>query len=429
MNLLKISTLSFLFIFSIFLPANTFAAVEPTPTKAVVIADLSMYDAKIVSINQSTNTYSLSFELSNGAKAQALLYSAVKLIKNTPKGQVVVDEYISSDSFNINSNETIQKTLSYTAPENLSGDYKLLISVINESGVTLGLGFTKDIKLTSSLSNLALDTSSCYISILGDTTNTHYQINQSASIDSTQTLQVNCSVSNPTKEDITGIPAYETYLNNNIMDKISTTGGDNTPITIKAGEKKNITLSIPNVTNPQSYKVMFYLDNNGNPSNKLIFYYTVKGVSATIQNFSLDKDSYVKGETASLSLFWTPSFTNEDNTAKTEVNLSIIIKNSYGTKCIDPIKQPIADTSKPGLVDLSAKVLRDCKSPQVSITLTDKDKNVLDQKDISFGDMSNLENNKKENNMVISIFGILILLGLGIYFINLKKKQNETTNQ
>ena len=108
------------------------------------------------------------------------------------------------------------------------------------------------------------------------------------------------------------------------------------------------------------------------------------------------------------------------------VTMTVSIVNSKGFSCISPISQIIEATS----IDLTPKIKRECKNPKVTAELKDDKGNVLAQKVLSFETKTDLaETDDSSNKTLILIFGILIVVGLALYFINLKKKQNETIIQ
>lgn len=65
-----------------------------------------------------------------------------------------------------------------------------------------------------------------------------------------------------------------------------------------------ISFILPKALEPQAYDVKVALKSSENTSNPIIIHYVLQGISATIQNLSLDKDFYNKGDTATLSFFW-----------------------------------------------------------------------------------------------------------------------------
>ena len=68
-------------------------AQETESAEAVLIADVNIYEAKIVS--QDKNKFELSFNLSNGKGIQSGIGYTVSLIKdNEEKGQIMADEKV-----------------------------------------------------------------------------------------------------------------------------------------------------------------------------------------------------------------------------------------------------------------------------------------------------------------------------------------------
>ena len=183
---------------------------------------------------------------------------------------------------------------------------------------------------------------------------------------------------------------------------------------------------------PQAYDVKVQLSDKDVVSNSIVAHYVLRGNSATIQTLSLDKDGYSSGEIANINLLWSPSADSfpgsraGSGSTLSPVTMTVSIVNSKGFSCISPISQIIEATS----IDLTPKIKRECKNPKVTAELKDDKGNILAQKVLSFETKTDLaETDDSSNKTLILIFGILIVVGLALYFINLKKKQNETIIQ
>ena len=159
-------------------------------------------------------------------------------------------------------------------------------------------------------------------------------------------------------------------------------------------------------------------------SNSINIKYFILGenkVNALIQNFSLDKDYYESGEVAKVSLFWNSS-------SETDINLNLNIK-SKNKECITPLNQNVKGN---GYLDLEIPIISDCKNPQVFISLkTLEGENIIEKAFSIQTDKKNLEKTGvlDNNNFMIAAAFVLIAMAIVVYFINLKKKENEKNIQ
>lgn len=426
----NLSKFSFLFIFlfilfSLFISTSALAvtssAEETAPTKATVLATVNIYNAKIVS--QEGNNIKISFDIANRQGAQSGARYGVSLVKEVGKIKSVVAEYVFPEILDLNTNTTINKVVTYQAPSSLDGEYLLVVSVKNYSGLPLGSFTAGNVNLVSSIKTVEILSDTCSIAISGDKTSTKKTLDQVLDISSSEKIILTCDVINNKQADASVVPNYETYLRTTYGDVVEQTGGDTTPIALKAGEKKTISLSLPKATAPQFYNVKVSLKEGETSSNSVVAYYRVEGVSATIQNFSLDKESYKTGDSAQISFFFSSLSLSGGKASVPPVVLVANIANKNGKSCIAPINQTLTES---GLIQIPASITTNCRDPKASIELKDEKGNILDQKELSFESKDLISPLTK---MIVAIFGILLVAGIIIYFINLKKKQNEIVNQ
>lgn len=423
MKLFKISSIGLFVLFS-FILATGVSAVGTTKStsKAIVIAQVNVGDAKIVS--QKGNVLNISFNITNRDGVQSGVRYGVKLIQKTTKSQILVDEYIYPEVLSIGANSTIEKNITYTAPANLDGAYTALVLVKNYSGLPLGTGFLGEIKLVSSVDTVKILPETCSTSTSADKNVSSTPINRGISVSPKENILLTCTVINNSKESVSSVPLYETHYRSLYGDIAEHQGGDSTPILFKAGEKKSVSLTLPKATIPQFYSVKVSFKSGKVYSNSVVVNYSLSGLSATIQNFSLDKNSYKINETANISFFWTASSNVKESLSAIALEAKITDKRQK--ECIVPVNQLLANT---GLVKIPVSIIRDCDSPQVSIALKDASGNILDQKQLSFESTEKLPAKfADKNGIIIAIIGILVVAGIVIYFRNLKKKSNEIIN-
>jgi hypothetical protein len=161
----------------------------------------------------------------------------------------------------------------------------------------------------------------------------------------------------------------------------------------------------------------------------------IQGASATIQNFSLDANQYNKGDTANISILLSPSADSfPQNRAKSMgtllsgATMSINISNDKGQICVKKIEQDVSDSFDKQIL-IPAKINTNCNNYTANVLLKDANGNKLDEKSLVFA-VSDVQGQEKtssgfNNRLIYIVLGILIVGGVIVYFINLKKKENE----
>lgn len=397
------------------------------PDTTTAIATVNIEDIKIIS--QDANNFKISFNLTNREGIQSGLRYGVKLIGKSLKGvQYTADEKIYTEDITLNENSSISKEISYSAPSNLTGSYTLWISSSNTSGFIFAFAYAGDVSFSSSVKGIDILTDSCSLSIKEETNNQKYVLLEGVDIASNETLVLNCEAINSSEHEISVTPNYETTYRTAYGDVVPSEGGSLDQIVFKKLEKKTISLNLPKATKPQAYDVKVSLKEGENISNSVIVHYVLRGGSATIQNISLNKDYYNKGETALLSFIWSgQADIFPGNRSGIKVNVSNFIDaeilNSSGKLCAPPIVNQGLDFNSPSPKQgLSIPITSNCKNPKVNITLKDGSGNILDQKSASLETKSGAT--KSISYIYYIIFIIVIILGVLIYLKKKKKINN-----
>lgn len=438
MNVFKISLLS-LFVFCSFLLSVVSAEdvnKNVDSKQAITLATVSVSNYKIVS--QDNNVFNISFNLTNRTGTQSGVKYGIVLKNNDPKNQIVFDEKVYPDSITLSEGSNISKAITYEAPKSLLGEYNLFLTSGNESGLSFGEVFLGKVNLKSSTDSLFIITPSCFLQVVGEKNEAHYLINQDIDISKDETLRLNCSVINQSNTALTVKPIYETRYRSSYGEVVPQNGGSNEAIVIKSKEVKTFSVVLPVSDSPQLYSVNMKLAGGDIVSNQISSTYILKGNAATITNLSLDKDAYQKGEQALLSFVYMPLPTTGSERIKNsdisslEYVVKLAMTNDKGEECITPIEQKLTQDIANPKVEINASVIMDCFNPKIAATLLDNKGNVLDSKNYSVN--SSAQTNKDEDNnsngqlAIIIIASILVVVGISAYFINLKKKQNETNN-
>ena len=409
-----------LFVFLSLIISNQIEAVT-VPTKGIVLATVNIQNAKIIS--QENNVLDISFDLANEEGVQTGVKYGVKLVQETENGQFVVDEKVYDESLTLAENSTISRNITYTAPNNLSGDYVILIASKNDAGSPFGLSLLGKIKLNSTFKGVSLSSETCYLNIVDEKGSSKYNLAQGIDISFEETLKLSCTATNSADKTIKANPVFVTHFRTAYGEIVPQTEVVNEPITFKAGEKKNISVLLPKATVPQAYDVVTTLVYGESVSNSVTAHYVLQGASATIQNLSLDKDYYDRGETATLAFSWSPSADSFPgsrlgrSSVLSGIMLSGEITNGHGKKCASLINQPTS-INQSTKTEIPISITSSCVDPQVSLTLKDKDGKILDQKTFS------VETSTKEKtaSMAVAIIIVLAIIILAIALIKLKKK-------
>ncbi|MFC1756743.1 hypothetical protein ACFLZC_01105 [Patescibacteria group bacterium] len=131
--------------------------------------------------------------------------------------------------------------------------------------------------------------------------------------------------------------------------------------------------------------------------------------SAKVQNLILDKDFYSKGDTAKLSVTW---FAREDFE---KVNLQVSVED-----CSNVFSKEILKEDFVPIIDVEIPIIKDCRDPQVKITLFGPDNSSLDQTD--FGVVTESTPDSSGQGYVYAIIFIVLIVIIGLI---IKNKKDE----
>lgn len=166
-------------------------------------------------------------------------------------------------------------------------------------------------------------------------------------------------------------------------------------------------------------------------------YYVLRGLSATIQNFSLDKDSYQKDETAKFNLSWAASADSFPGARKSNmettpsITLELSIKDGSLKNCIKPINKVINENLRDGTVEIQAPIITECNNMTAALALRDINGSLLAAQTLSFDTSEGGALKQAATPTAYIVFGAIVVIGLAVYFINKNKKvnENETKNE
>lgn len=261
--------------------------------------------------------------------------------------------------------------LSYSSNLPPNPDYKLIVFVDGKYEQILGSGFAN---LTLNGTDGFLTTGNCRVIAEGK----EYADTISAPLINPNTqAQAKCSVTNPASKPITFSTNTDYAVRQVIGYPFSQKQNMTDPIkfSLNPKETKEITVTLPKMSQPQVYDSLITLidENNQAVSQLLEFRWTIRGQSANIEKVVLDKSGYKAGDTAHLAVtaaasmdLWWKELKKDEGTSITnaKLTLSLIDQNNQvcGTK-----EQPLPprDKTENWQITSEIEITTDCTNPKV----------------------------------------------------------------
>jgi hypothetical protein len=433
--------------------SNVHAAVTSTSTKtstttkkvstqASVVATVNIYSPKTTKINEVE--YSISFDIFNRVGIQSNVRYGVELI-NT-ENFTVVDTSLANESLTLKEKEIKNLTINYKIPGFVSnGTYKLVIVAKNQNGLPLAYvpaDLNKDFTITVKNGSQYLSIDNCMLTILNDSSGTErYKSDQGVDIMPSEKLVATCDVTNKGGGENNIKLQLITHKRDSFGDILSNEVLTET-VSIKGNSTQSVSFTIPTLQNPQLYSVdTFFVNSNGqkiSPSYSIL--YSVHGPSATIQNLTMDKASYKKGNVANLKIFWTIGgggirIASNKDTYVIKAEIKDSLKNVCGVAT--------KTTNNPSLAMnntlFNIAITKDCLPAMSTVSIYDGKGTLLDSTEInsqnsvsvvnidahtpSIANISMLFNDTYRNYAVVFII-VLALIGYGIIALR-KKEENK----
>lgn len=363
-------------------PANLLGTSSPTQTTTELIADVRLQDCSYTQATSTDQTIRVSCAITNKLKTQGDIRVGVQLLKisstNPPE---VVDTKVYDHVLSLRKDQTVQQYIEYTAPGYLSGQYELWGFLRTSSGLPLSSNRLATITLKATVTPyLEIKSKTCTFRIQDNAATTTYALTSPHSaftIDPSDTLEGTCAVTAHAVENTTVTLSLITYRESIFGDVVSTANTVQKAFAFTNNETKTISFTVPKVSAPQTYVVILSLKSPQGQavSNEVVIQYAVRGASATIQNVLLDKDYYVSGDTAHVSVFWTgsiPFMERGDSPPDTGAkHIAISLKDNSNISCASETTFAIStDTIKRGpLATYPLRITRLCIDPQVIIEI------------------------------------------------------------
>jgi len=356
--------------------ADTFP-VEAGLADMVMIASTDIKGAEIV--GQTEDAIVVLFNLYNQIGTQSDITYGVELYDATTANRTLVDSFVyRNQRLTLGENETVPVTLTYAIPKHLTGDYELWVVAMTPSGMTLSLSRAGTVSLTGSDAYLELQ--NCMATIGAEPTT--YHLSQGVDVAKDESLQLTCTVKNNSSETLYTRAHFETYERTVYGDQVAMEQYTQKAVVVAAGKSEVVTLPVPKALKPQAYDaVLTLVDGQGKAvSASVILHYVLQGSSATVQNVVFDQSHYTSGETAEVTVVWSPAAdtfvgARGQGTDVGTITMYAIIANAGGEYCSLPerVELPTGDT----VITLTIPVTRTCAEPQLQFELVDESGQIL----------------------------------------------------
>ncbi|MBD3238657.1 MAG: hypothetical protein GF332_03400 [Candidatus Moranbacteria bacterium] len=397
-----------------------------------IISTVNIDQARIIS--RKNNIFRVSFTVSNQEKIQPNIRYAISLAK---KGDLYdfIDSYTYPGSMDLIENSSITKQVTFTAPGYLQGQYDMYLELANKEGLTLGRIKIDTIQLNGSGDYIEINPRSCRLKVSGS--DQSYDLMQGVDVKKEEKLYIECSAQNHGNISLDLTADFQTTYRSRFGNKQVTQNVVQNTQTIGPEETKALAFEVPKALVPQSYQAKMNLKQNDRKiSNTIILQYVISGASATINNFRVDTDYFLKGDTFVGYLNWTPSadFFPDSRHGGTEIQgmqARLTVQNQDGQDCIERKIQKI-DQDNIEEVKITAPIIQDCVNPRAKVEIIDHKAKILAARDFEFKSVQKTRptapEQKKEKktagNLNLIIFGVLTLVLIILLLIFLMKNKN-----
>ena len=300
-------------------------------------------------------------------------YNRGSELNNTP----TYEEIISAGS-----ESKIKRSLQYTIPKFLDGDYQLWFEVKTDKGELMVFFPIRDLSLKSSEGSLSLGEEFCYLKIMD--VNGVFSLLQGVSVAKEEKLIFVCSIKNNYGRKISFIPMFETFYRNLFGEKVDSMLDDDQTIMINENEEKEIELIIPKQSIPQAYdiKLSFLETNLKLNSNNVIIHYVLHGLSASIHSLQINKANFVVGEEADVNVYWTPSADSfEDSRLSTEFKDGKAVLKLFENNSLCAQKE--VSLLNEERFSTKLKLEQNCNATKLQVSLLDSYGKELDKSDLN----------------------------------------------
>ncbi|MDP3954999.1 MAG: hypothetical protein Q8Q15_01390 [bacterium] len=350
--------------------------------------------------------------------------------------------FFESKSFMLSSGEKkiIPFSLSYPSKIN-TGPYKLSVFISPDPGTSMG-GTAKKVYLRGSGEFITVDGSQCKI-VVGDR---EFTPNIGPNTDGVTPTKAVCTFTNAKTLPVSLKKSLEYAVNYVIgfpaSEKLHFDGPQE--ITIGPKESKIVSIDLPTSLKPQVYQALFSLkDENGDSVSPLIpFRWIIRGPSARIDDLSLDRDFYRRGDKAvvsvsispSMDLFWrfvqatTSASPNPDEGTDLENSqLKVNITSQTGQLCGEEVV-PFSSTKQPGWSGketIAVNIKNDCLNPKVNASFLEGDNPLAFYSKKFFSSNPQFSTQKNWKSQILVFMAFVTVLALLLAAVLLIRKRGD----
>lgn len=381
--------------------------VKRDEVQAVVLMDVSVRNLDIVEVSDKAVKIKFDF-VNKGASVPSFFYG----LELRSDNNVVADFESNKAAIGLSPKETKSIEMTYTFPAIPSGTYSLTLRASTASGVPVASRFVSNIEVPKQ-AIFGINPESCVLRVLGEPTGKTYTTNEGVDILPTEKLIASCEVINNLSKSVTLTPVLETFLRNRFGVKIDQKALTDKGFTLSPGARKTVSVEIDTPQKGQAYDTLVsFTDGQGLRSNDVAFHYVVRGVSATIQSLSLDKNSYVSGDKAQVTVRWSASADSFPESrfgtgTPLQAAIAVVHITSKDASCA-PISRHLLNTSNKAI---SVDIKSECKNPVVEVFIRDGAQTLATSKYVA---MASLEEKSFSQNTNIQI--IVVILGCIVVF-------------
>lgn len=401
-------------------------------SEAVLLASVDIYEAQVLSVEGFD--VNVSFDLHNGVGVQPGVRYAVYLFEERDGDTAFVDALAYDETLVLGPGETVHKTVPYTAPSYLKGDYQVWVASESTKGLPLGQGFAGQVTLKGDGAYVEVALDSCELLIEGE--DEPFALVQGVDIAPHETLMLSCSVKNHFDTAVRLTPSLDTYRRSIFGEHISDDADETHAFELKAGEERNVLLPLPIVKEPQAYDVVVTLGTEEGPvSNAVIAHYVLQGESGTLQNVRIDREAYNAGDAARVTVDWSGradgfADARQEPVDEQETFAEIVLSDASGELCAEPYKTKFSPSGMNEEV-LSVPITKQCEDVSARIVLADHAGNVLDMTEFNVnGGPVAIAPTKEEPGTgpsprtTVIVLGLIIATATAIFIIRLRSRKD-----
>ncbi|MEA3273352.1 MAG: hypothetical protein U9Q72_02030, partial [Patescibacteria group bacterium] len=275
---------------------------------------------------------------------------------------IIVHEEIAPNNFSIQGQGEVRESFSYEIPKGVpSGDYNFVFRVIDSRGRPLGFDSYPFSYFNNSSNLITVDSESIKIEV--NKKNHHWR--EGPNTKKGDEVKLKFELTNNNKGSITNtVPHLTVYPYTPSFDKVKET--DLESFSLKAGETKQFSYSMPELTNPQSYLAIIELKKD----NQLIALpirgrWVVEGIQGKIFTSGIDNNNNL-----TLEVIGSPFSEEESGTA------IINVLDENGNLCFSQEKKITEMGAGTQIVSLPINFQQQCNNPTLKVSLKIKGKTV-----------------------------------------------------